>query len=114
MNGALHTLRSRIPAVGFFDGFGKHLRLGRHDRRGNRASTFDTMAAEADATRIRLSDHTHEGVSRIPSGPDVETDDGPDRRAMPHDKPDPRAQWDGVAGEWIIWDDDAGDWVPCS
>ncbi len=28
-----------------------------------------------------------------------------ERRPEPHDRPDARAQWDEVKGEWVVWDE---------
>lgn len=30
----------------------------------------------------------------------------------PAERPEPRAQWDGVHGRWIVWDEDQEEWVP--
>jgi hypothetical protein len=38
------------------------------------------------------------------------TDDLP-RIPQPHEKPDPRAQWDEAAGRWEIWNKQANAWV---
>ena len=46
------------------------------------------------------------GIARQPrpSAPDVE------RLPEPDDRPDPRAQWDEVKGEWVVWDEDDQRW----
>jgi hypothetical protein len=102
--------------MGFFDGLSKYTRSNRRD--GQQRGYDDGLAraaADGDATRIRLSDSVHEGVSRIPPAASGAAEDlEPTRHAQPDDKPDPRAQWDGVEGHWIVWDEAADDWVPIS
>ncbi len=71
----------------------------------------ERRAAEADATRIRLSDHVHKNVSRLPPSKVEEADQGPEGEPMPDEKPDPRAQWDDVRAVWILWDQEKGAWI---
>lgn len=102
--------------MGFFEGLGRYIGPRRRRRRGLHLGPedggFDEAAADADATRARLSDHLYEGVSRVPGGDDGEDVGGPDARPMPDERPDPRAQWDGVRGCWILWDPDSQSWEP--
>ena len=64
--------------------------------------------------RIRLSDATYEGASRIPASDEPEAESGPERHAMPAERPDPRAQWDGIRGVWVVYDESVNAWVPYS
>jgi hypothetical protein len=106
--------------VGFFSGLGKHMKAQRGGESvgflgGLRVRGVDSsyrMQAEADATRIRLSEHVYEGVSRVPpaDGEEEPTEVGPATFAMPDEKPHPRAQWDDLKGCWILWDDATASW----
>lgn len=106
--------------MGFFDGLGRRRRRrgfrigwGESDDDGYHGDNYlDQLAAEGDATRIRLSDATYEGVSRVPTeGEPDPTPVGPKRHAIPDEKPDPAAQWDDAKGCWIKWDPSANRWV---
>ena len=103
--------------MGFFDGMGRHLAPGRR-RRSHGLDVdghgLDRLAAEGDATRIRLSDSVYEGVSRLPDAAPADDADHPGagRVGQPAERPHPRAQWDDVRGEWILFDAALGDWRP--
>ena len=43
----------------------------------------------------------HDEVTHVP---DVE------RIPEPDERPDPRAQWDEVKGEWVVWDEADNEW----
>jgi hypothetical protein len=81
---------------------------------------MERLAANADSTRIRLSDAVYEGVSRVPPADDELEDDDPDgdgvpgrhSHAMPDEKPDPAAQWDDAQGCWIKWNVETNAWEP--
>jgi hypothetical protein len=121
--------------MGFFTGLGKHVKRGALGAvvggaagipgTGAAVGTAGSMQAEADATRLRLNEHTYAGVNRLPPPPDEggDVDKGPGSGIdvwaltnnpgikMPTEKPDPRAQWDDARGTWILWDPAVNDWV---
>lgn len=73
------------------------------------------MRDEGAGTNGRLSDSVYEGTTRVPASGErdetlLSTDDG--HKPVEGERPHPRAQWDDVAGVWVVWDDEHGDWLP--
>ena len=102
-----------LPGMGFFDGLD-----GDEERPGwqvgprrrwsppptGRLSHFAyTDPEDYDVPRGERSDEDEEADEES-------VDRGPEFHPMPDEKPDPRAQWDGIRGCWTVYDPTAGEW----
>lgn len=97
--------------MGFFDGLG-----GDEERSGWRIGPRRRWSGPSveRLDPFAYTDPDDYDVSRLPRPDDEDAADGEtafESHPIPGDKPDPRAQWDGTSGCWIVYDESVGDWV---